>query len=109
MRIVMARRQQQLGMPELRRLGVVMKRAQYFITCRGYACAHGNRVEIANALLDPKAFGIGIQQLSLDDFTLKALPDAAPRVQQLADGGAAAQVAAHLVREEALQCLTRRM
>lgn len=34
-RIIRARRQGHLGMEEVRRLGVVMKRAQYFITARG--------------------------------------------------------------------------
>lgn len=38
--------------------------------------AHANRAEIANALLDPKAFSVGVQQLSLDEFVPNALPDA---------------------------------
>ena len=94
---------------ELKRIGVVVKRAQYFITCKGRAAAHANRAEIANALLDPKAFSVGMQQLSLDDFVPKALPDAAPAVQKLAASGMAADVAAKTVRQEALQCLTKRM
>ena len=69
LRILSARRQQHLGMAELKRMGVVLKRAQYFITCNGRAAAHGTRQEIAAALLDPKAFAVGTQQLSLDDFT----------------------------------------
>ena len=35
LRILSARRQQHLGMAELKRMGVVLKRAQYFITCNG--------------------------------------------------------------------------
>lgn len=109
LRIIQARRTQNLGLAELKRIGVVVKRAQYFITCKGRAAAHANRAEIANALLDPKAFSVGMQQLSLDDFVPKALPDAAPAVQKLAARGVAADVAAKTVRQEALQCLTKRM
>lgn len=109
LRILSARRQQHLGMAELKRMGVVLKRAQYFITCNGRAAAHGTRQEIAAALLDPKAFAVGTQQLSLDDFTPKVLPDAAPAVQKLAAAGMPAHQAAYEVKQEALQCLTRRM
>ena len=109
LRIVEARRVQSLGMAELKRIGVVLKRAQYFITCKGKAAARGSRAEIAGALLDPKAFSVGMQQLSLDDFVPKALPDAAPAVQRLEAHGMAADVAARTVRQEALQCLTKRM
>ena len=109
LRILSARRQQHLGMAELKRMGVVLKRAQYFITCNGRAAAHGTRQEIAAALLDPKAFAVGTQQLSLDDFTPKVLPDAAPAVQKLAAAGLPARQAAYEVKQEALQCLTRRM
>lgn len=109
LRILSARRQQHLGMAELKRMGVVLKRAQYFITCNGRAAARGTRQEIAAALLDPKAFAVGTQQLSLDDFTPKVLPDAAPAVQKLAAAGMPARQAAYEVKQEALQCLTRRM
>lgn len=109
LRILSARRQQHLGMAELKRMGVVLKRAQYFITCNGRAAAYGTRQEIAAALLDPKAFAVGTQQLSLDDFTPKVLPDAAPAVQKLAAAGMPARQAAYEVKQEALQCLTRRM
>lgn len=109
LRILSARRQQHLGMAELKRMGVVLRRAQYFITCNGCAAAHGTRQEIAAALLDPKAFAVGTQQLSLDDFTPKVLPDAAPAVQKLAAAGMPARQAAYEVKQEALQCLTRRM
>ena len=54
LRILSARRQQHLGMAELKRMGVVLKRAQYFITCNGRAAAHGTRQEIAAALHVPK-------------------------------------------------------
>ena len=109
LRILSARRMQKLGMAELKRIGVVLKRAQYFITCNGRAPAHASRAEIAGALLDPKAFSVGVQQLSLDEFVPKALPDAAPAVHQLTSHGVAAPAAARMVREEALTCLTKRM
>lgn len=109
LRIVQARRMQHLGMAELKRIGVVLKRAQYFITCNGFAAAHGTRQEIAGALLDPKAFAVGMQQLSLDDFAAKPLPVAAPAVHKLAAHGVEAGVAARLVKQEALKCVTARM
>ena len=105
LRILSARRQQHLGIAELKRMGVVLKRAQYFITCNGRAAAHGTRQEIAAALLDPKAFAVGTQQLSLDDFTPKVLPDAAPAVQKLAAAGMPARQAAYEVKQEALNVL----
>ena len=84
--------------------------AQHYICAQpGRAAAHGTRQEIAAALLDPKAFAVGTQQLSLDDFTPKVLPDAAPAVQKLAAAGMPARQAAYEVKQEALQCLTRRM
>ena len=51
LRIVEARRVQSLGMAELKRIGVVLKRAQYFITCKGKAAARGSRAEIAGRCL----------------------------------------------------------
>ncbi len=110
LRIVQARRSQRLGMPELKRMGVVLKRAQYFITCSGRAPAlRAARQEVAAALIDPKAFGVGVRQLSLDDFCAVPLPDSAPRVQALAAAGVEARRAAEQTRREAIECLTRRM
>lgn len=108
-RILAARRQQYLGMDELKRIGVVLKRARYFITCNGKAPVRGTRAEVAAALLDPNAFGVGMRQLSLDDFLPTALPGAAPLVHQLADGGMDAREAARITRQEALTCLTKRL
>lgn len=64
----------------------MLKRAQYFITCNGRAAAHGTRQEIAAALLDPKAFAVGTQQLSLDDFTPKVLPMQRPLCRNCRSG-----------------------
>ncbi len=69
-RIRTARRQGMLGMAELKRMGVVLKRAQYFITCQGFACAAAGsgtegRQAITRALIDPNVFDIHCEQLSL--------------------------------------------
>lgn len=109
LRIIQARKMQHLGMPELKRIGVVLKRAQYFITCNGYLGAHGTRAEIANALLDPKAFGVGVQQLSFDDCMPQALPDAAPELHHLTAEGMDVLQAAALLKQEAVTCITRQM
>ena len=109
LRILKARRMQRLGMDELKRIGVVLKRAQYFITCSGYLGAHGTRAEIAGALVDPKAFGVGVQQLSLDDCMPRALPDAAPELHRLTGQGMDAWQAARVLKQEAVTCITRRM
>lgn len=100
-RIRIARRQGSLGLEELKRMGVVLKRAQYFITCRGFTGARGGRgnarrQRIAQALIDPGVFNAGSEQLSM--FTASA-------VQQLAAQGTPPQLAGRLVKEEAVQCL----
>ncbi len=69
-RIRTARRHGALGLPELKRMGVVLKRAQYFITCKGFACAKAGggslgRQAITRALIDPAVFDVGCEQLSL--------------------------------------------
>lgn len=103
LRILQARRVQHLGMAELKRIGVVLKRAQYFITCQGFAGADpgrgtAGRERITRALIDPGVFNAGCEQLSL--FS-------APAVQQLADVGMAPRLAGQLVQEEAVQCLAK--
>lgn len=99
-RIVIARRTGALDLDALRRIGVVLKRAQYFIVCRGYTGAHAQRGTVARALLDPAAFSAGTEQLSL--FS-------APAVQQLTAAGTPALLASKTVWEEAAECLSRRM
>ncbi|OUP05123.1 putative DNA modification/repair radical SAM protein [Anaerofilum sp. An201] len=99
-RIVIARRTGALDLDALRRIGVVLKRAQYFIVCRGYTGARAQRGTVARALLDPAAFSSGTEQLSL--FS-------APAVQQLTAAGTPALLASKTVWEEAAECLSRRM
>ena len=69
-RIWRARKQAALGLDELKRMGVVLKRAQYFITCRGFSGAHpgrgsAGREHITRALIDPNVFSGSCEQLSL--------------------------------------------
>lgn len=65
-RIVAARRNGRLGMPELKKIGVVLKRAQYFILTADYPA--GLRIDketVLRALIDPGAYTLGREQLSL--------------------------------------------
>ena len=74
-RIVVARREGRLGMDELKRIGVVLKRARYFIITKD--APTGLRLDketTLRALIDPKIFAFGMEQLSLFD-TQGALPD----------------------------------
>lgn len=90
-----------LEIADLKRIGVVLKRAQYFITCKGFAKGlTSSRSETARALLDPAAFGVGVEQLSLF---------AAPRIEELVNKGAPLVLAARTAKEEAVECLTARM
>lgn len=67
-RIVTARRGSRLDFAALKKLGVVLKRAQYFILCDGKknSGVKMNAQNTVRALLDPAAFG-GAQQLSFFD------------------------------------------
>ena len=96
-RIVRARRQGALGLEELRRIGVVLKRAQYFICCRGFSGAAGfGRRSIAAALVDSGVFAAGAQQLSL------FAPEFAPMLSAGRPGLEAA-------KEEAVSWIEKRM
>ena len=102
-RIWHARKLSSLGLDELKRMGVVLKRAQYFITCRGFAGAHpgrgsAGRERITRALIDPNVFSGGVEQLSM--FS-------PPAVDRLVEQGVPPRTAQKMVREEAVQCLAR--
>lgn len=65
-RIVIARRNGRLGMDELKCIGVVLKRAQYFIIASDWPPNVRISKETAvKALIDPKVFSYGFEQLSL--------------------------------------------
>ena len=74
-RIAAERGGQSLDFAALKRMGVVLKRAQFFILTKDYP--RGMRLpgeSAARALLDPKIFTFGMEQLSL--FTPQGLPGA---------------------------------
>lgn len=65
-RIVTARRNGSLGLKELRRMGVVLKRAQYFVTASDWLpAARRDRRAAARELIDPAVYSFGMEQLSL--------------------------------------------
>lgn len=70
-RIITARRNGRLGLTELKRIGVVLKRAQYFIRASDWPL--GSRADKAltvRALIDPNIYSFGMEQLSLFQDTL---------------------------------------
>ncbi len=78
-RILTARRNGHLGLAELKRIGVVLKRAQYFITAfDGFSRPRLDKETTIRALLDPKVRSFGIEQLSLfqDSPAAQPLPTA---------------------------------
>jgi predicted DNA-binding helix-hairpin-helix protein len=73
-RIVKARREGRLGLDELKRIGVVLKRAKYFMITKDNPAGPKFTKELtARALIDPKAFSFGFEQLSMFDFNPIAL------------------------------------
>lgn len=77
-RIVAARRTMKLTLVGLKRLGVVMKRAQYFIITADMPRGVGTtRRQTVRALIDPKVYNYGMEQMSLfDELPGLALPPA---------------------------------
>ena len=68
-RIITARSSGMLGLSELKRMGVVLKRAQYFIVSKDNPKGLSvSREETARILIDPNVNSFGVQQLSLYDF-----------------------------------------
>jgi len=74
-RIVAARRSGRLDMAALKRIGVVLKRAQYFILAADWPLRGGaiSREMAARALIDPKVYSFGMEQLSLFGETTQTL------------------------------------
>ncbi|MDR3314432.1 MAG: putative DNA modification/repair radical SAM protein [Oscillospiraceae bacterium] len=65
-RIVAERRSVKLDFAALKRMGVVLKRAQYFILAADHPRGlHLPGETVARALIDPKIFAFGMEQLSL--------------------------------------------
>lgn len=90
-----------LDMADLKRIGVVLKRAQYFILCKGMTKGlTAGKEQTARALLDPNAFSLGVEQLSFF---------AAPRLTELISHGTSPTLALHSAKEEAVECLIKRI
>jgi putative DNA modification/repair radical SAM protein len=65
-RIVIARKNSRLDLASLKRLGVVLKRAQYFIQAKDMSCGiTASRETTVRALIDPNLSAFGMEQLSL--------------------------------------------
>jgi len=78
-RIVVARRNGRLGVTELKHIGVVWKRAQYFIRAADWPPgARPDKELTVRALIDPTVYAFGMEQLSLfqDLPGSRALPTA---------------------------------
>jgi putative DNA modification/repair radical SAM protein len=78
-RIVVARRNGRLGLTELKNIGVVLKRAQYFIrTSDTPISTRPDRETTVRALIDPNVYSFGMEQLSLfqESPGLRLLPTA---------------------------------
>lgn len=74
-RIVIARRNGRLGVAELKHIGVVLKRAQYFIRSSDWPPhAQPSKEATARALIDPNVYSFGMEQLSLFQDTQDSLP-----------------------------------
>jgi putative DNA modification/repair radical SAM protein len=63
--ILTARKTGKLGLQDLKRMGIILKRAQFFITAADYTRPFRlNRENTVRALIDPKVFSFGTEQLS---------------------------------------------
>jgi putative DNA modification/repair radical SAM protein len=97
-RIVASRRYGKLGLNELKRLGVVLKRARYFIVTSDQPLGlKSGRENTIRALLDPAIYSLGVEQLTLFGEPAAQLP------LPPAGGVAAIDVAA----KEAVLCLAQ--
>ncbi len=99
-RIRKARRNTKLTLKDLKRIGVVLKRAQYFIICNDYMPGLGNsRESTVRALIDPNALGFGSEQLSFLQ---------SPQVQFLTEQGHG-DAAKKQLEQEVIKCLQAKM
>ena len=85
-RIVACRRGAPLSFESLKKMGVVLKRAQYFILCRGQTLAglHFSPESTVRALVDPTAFTLGVEQTSMFDVPDQTRLNAEEAVKWLA-------------------------
>ena len=98
-RIVTARKTGKLGMPELKRIGVVLKRAQYFICTRDCPTGLSLPAESAvRALIDPGIYSAGVEQLSLFGPQGSGGPALPARAELVSIGEAAEEAVRSLVK-----------
>ena len=85
LRIIQARKTGKLGLAELKAIGVVLKRAQYFIITKDNPTGYRTSKETTlRALIDPKIYSFGIEQLTFfDSPPALGLPEA-DRVKSIA-------------------------
>jgi putative DNA modification/repair radical SAM protein len=96
-RIMTARRTGRLGLEALKRLGVVLKRAKYFICASDHTCGITvSREQTVRSLIDPNVYAFGMEQVTM--FSL-------PELKGLAPGGQAIGIKSAV--EEAVLCLTQ--
>ncbi len=101
MKILTARKNTNLDLRDLKRIGVVLKRAQYFIICKGFnSPGYSDRNATVRALLDPKAFNVGNEQLSMFN---------SPDIIQHVDSKTNLLFASKIAQEEAVSCLAAGM
>ena len=108
LRILSARRQQHPGMAELEADGVVVNGAQYFITCNGRAWPEPGR-KSPRRCWTPRHLPWVRSSFRWMTFPRKFCRMQRPLSQKLAAAGMPARQATYEVKQEALQCLTRRM
>lgn len=102
-RILVARRNGHLGLAQLKRMGVVLKRAQYFIRTSDWPPnARPDKEAMTRALIDPNVHSFGMEQLSLFPKTPNALN--APGNLSLPAGSDVKSVTEAV--EETVLCLT---
>ncbi|MCL2566128.1 MAG: putative DNA modification/repair radical SAM protein [Defluviitaleaceae bacterium] len=101
-RIVIARRHSKLGMGELKRIGVVLKRAKYFIITNDEPVGISmDKYTTTKALIDPGSFSLGVEQISLFDV---------PQTKFLLDLNTQEKILPiENIREEATLCLATKL
>lgn len=99
-RIVSARKTGKLTMANLKKMGIVLKRAQFFIICADQTMGlKFTKPTIMRSLLDPTVYSCGVEQISLF-----ALPKYLPKPEEM---GTRTQIKD--VVEESLLCMQKRL
>lgn len=101
-RIRLARRHTRLTLADLKRIGVVLKRAQYFILAADQAVGlHASREATVRALIDPSIYNGGVEQLSWFTASTQGLPGGMVQLP------ASANLTITEATEEAITCMAK--